>query len=79
VWFMMCCRIFHNLVDIEPDEGRRRKRLLEMASAWYMATYDRTDEQATRKRWGPRLYSFPWVLDRYLSEIKKSKTAPAGR
>jgi len=65
------CRIFTELVESEPDEGRRKKGLLAMASAWYMVTYDRTEEQATNQ--GRRLYSFPWVLNRYLSEIKKSK------
>lgn len=65
------------MVGLEPDEGRRRKRLLAMASAWYMTTYDRTDAQAAEKKRISRLLSFPWVLDRYLSEIKKSKRPTA--
>jgi hypothetical protein len=64
-------RIFNEMVEREPDEGLRRKGLLAMASAWYMVTYDRPKEQSTNQ--GRRLYSFPWVLNRHLSEIKKSR------
>jgi len=62
-------RIFQE--ELEQGGGDDRVRCHQMASAWYAVVYDgRYHEQ----QWDPQtqLYSFPWVLEAHLADIKRS-------
>ena len=70
------CRIFETeLQEEQPDEGIRKLHSMQKASAWYYVTYHPACIARGSDSQVP-LYSFAWVVDRYLADMKQAKRDP---
>ena len=86
----MCARVrpprqFHEALEArEPDDKKRERLALRVASAWYRVTYDPECALGAKAGGGAcsgaaassdyvegRLLSFPWILAEYLAHVKR--------